>query len=67
MDDLAAAGVDFKDVTDLLLKEGVQKFAKSFDDLIGAVRSKREQFARLSRARLIGSSRNRNRESANRP
>lgn len=46
MADLAEAGIDFKDVTDHLLKDGVQKFAKSFDDLLGAVRGKREQFAR---------------------
>ncbi|QDV38120.1 transaldolase [Tautonia plasticadhaerens] len=46
MADLAGAGVDFKDVTDHLLKDGVQKFAKSFDDLLGAVRGKREQLAK---------------------
>jgi transaldolase len=46
MADLAEAGIDLQDVTDHLLKDGVKKFAKSFDDLIGAVRSKREQFAK---------------------
>jgi len=45
MDDLAEVGIDFKDVTDVLLKEGVEKFAKSFDDLYDAVRRKRDQFA----------------------
>ncbi len=39
---LAEAGVDFKDVTDQLLREGVESFAKSFHDLMDAIRSKRE-------------------------
>ncbi|CAN5909821.1 hypothetical protein BH23PLA1_BH23PLA1_25940 [soil metagenome] len=42
---LAEAGVDFQDVTALLLKQGVDSFAKSFDDLMGAIRSKREKLA----------------------
>ncbi|RUL81415.1 transaldolase [Tautonia sociabilis] len=42
---LQEAGIDLKDVTDHLLQDGVKKFAKSFDDLLGAVRSKRAQFA----------------------
>lgn len=46
MADLAEAGIDFKDVTNVLLEEGVQKFAKSFDDLFKAIKSKRDQFAK---------------------
>ena len=46
MADLAEAGIDFKDVTDVLLEEGVQKFAKSFDDLFKAIKAKRGQFAK---------------------
>jgi len=41
--DLATVGVDFKDVTDLLLKQGVESFAKSFDQLTGAIKAKREK------------------------
>jgi transaldolase/glucose-6-phosphate isomerase len=43
---LAEVGIDLDDVTDFLLKDGVEKFAQSFDDLYAAVRAKREQFAR---------------------
>ncbi len=46
MERLARAGVEINDVTDHLLKDGVDKFAKSFDDLFQAVRDKREQFAK---------------------
>ena len=35
-------GIDFHQVTDQLLQEGVDSFAKSFHDLMGAIRSKRE-------------------------
>ncbi len=45
MSKLAAAGIDFKDVTDVLLKQGVDSFAKSFDDLMEAIQSKREKLA----------------------
>ncbi len=38
--DLARAGVDYDDVTDTLEREGVEKFAASFDELIGALREK---------------------------
>lgn len=40
---LAAVGVDFKDVTATLLKKGVESFAKSFEQLTGAIKSKREK------------------------
>jgi transaldolase len=40
-EDLAAAGVDYDDVTRVLEEEGVQKFADSFDELLEGVRAKR--------------------------
>jgi transaldolase len=40
-DDLAAAGVDYDDVTDTLEREGVEKFAGAFDELLGALEEKR--------------------------
>jgi transaldolase len=41
LDELAAAGVDYDDVTDTLEREGVQKFAASFAELLDGVRAKR--------------------------
>lgn len=38
--DLARAGVDYDDVTDTLEREGVEKFAASFDDLVSALEGK---------------------------
>jgi transaldolase len=40
-DELAAAGVDYEDVTDTLEREGVEKFADSFDELLDALEQKR--------------------------
>ncbi|HEX8715182.1 MAG TPA: transaldolase [Solirubrobacteraceae bacterium] len=40
-DELAAAGVDYKDVTDTLERDGVEKFADSFDELLAALEQKR--------------------------
>src|SRR3989440_4742837 len=40
-DDLAKVGVDYEDVTETLEREGVQKFADSFEELLEGVRSKR--------------------------
>ena len=40
-DDLAAAGVDYDDVTDTLEAEGVQKFSDSFEQILESIRSKR--------------------------
>jgi len=40
-DDLAAAGVDYGDVTDTLEREGVEKFADAFDELLEALQQKR--------------------------
>ena len=38
---IAAVGVDYDDVVETLEREGVQKFADSFDELLEGVRSKR--------------------------
>lgn len=40
---LGEVGIDFKDVTDLLLREGVASFSKSFDALMAGIKSKREK------------------------
>ncbi|HZB36045.1 MAG TPA: transaldolase [Gaiellaceae bacterium] len=40
-EELAAAGVDYDDVTRVLEEEGVQKFADSVDELLEGVRAKR--------------------------
>jgi transaldolase len=42
---LAAAGVDYADVTDTLEREGVQKFIDSFSELFEGIESKRGQLA----------------------
>jgi transaldolase len=38
-------GVDYEDVTDTLEREGVEKFAESFDELIAGIEEKRAQLA----------------------
>ena len=42
---LRAAGVDYDDVTATLEREGVEKFASSFNELLEALRAKRESLA----------------------
>ncbi|HEV2901988.1 MAG TPA: transaldolase [Gaiellaceae bacterium] len=42
-EELAAAGVDYDDVTRVLEEEGVQKFADSFNELLEGVAAKRAQ------------------------
>ncbi|HTR89972.1 MAG TPA: transaldolase [Solirubrobacteraceae bacterium] len=42
---LAAAGVDYQDVTDTLEREGVQKFAASFAELLEGLRAKHAALA----------------------
>jgi transaldolase len=42
---LAEAGVDYDDVTDTLEREGVQKFADSFEELLEGIRAKRSELA----------------------
>jgi transaldolase len=44
-EDLGAAGIDYDDVSETLEREGVQKFADSFDELLEGIRSKRGQLA----------------------
>jgi len=44
-DGLKAAGVDYDDVTDTLEREGVEKFAASFEDLLASLRAKQESLA----------------------
>ncbi len=44
-DDLAAAGVDYDDVTDTLEAEGVQKFSDSFEELLAGIEAKRGSLA----------------------
>jgi transaldolase len=39
-DELAAAGVDYDDVTDTLEREGVEKFEASFRDLLDSLGAK---------------------------
>ena len=44
-EDLAAAGVDYDDVSETLEREGVQKFSDSFDELLDGIKSKRGELA----------------------
>jgi len=43
--DLESAGVDYDDVTETLEREGVEKFAASFDELMSALEEKRTALA----------------------
>ena len=45
LEDLAAVGVDYDDVTKTLEEEGVQKFIDSFDELLEGIAAKRGQLA----------------------
>jgi transaldolase len=45
LDELAAAGVDYEDLTDTLEREGVEKFSASFDELLGALGAKQTALA----------------------
>jgi len=45
MDRLAAGGVDFADVTRALEDDGIEKFAKSFETLLGVIGKKRQALA----------------------
>jgi transaldolase len=42
LDDFKAAGIDYDDVVETLEREGVEKFAKSFDQLFADVEAKRD-------------------------
>ena len=46
LSDLGDAGVDYDDVVALLETEGVQKFADSFDELLGGIRAKQGELAK---------------------
>jgi transaldolase len=46
LDRLAAVGVDYGDVTDTLEREGVEKFADSFRELLDGVESKRGELVK---------------------
>jgi transaldolase len=46
MDALAAAGIDFDDVNSTLEREGIDKFVKSYDSLLGVIAQKRRALAR---------------------
>ncbi len=41
LDDLARVGVDYDDVVETLEREGVEKFADSFEQLLDGIRAKR--------------------------
>ena len=43
--ELERAGVDYDDVTETLEREGVEKFADSFEQLLAGIRAKRSQLA----------------------
>ncbi len=43
--ELEEIGLDYEDVTDTLEREGVEKFAAAFDELIGSLQAKRETLA----------------------
>jgi len=45
LDELGRAGVDYDDVVDTLEREGVQKFADSFEELLDGIRAKRAELA----------------------
>ena len=45
LDDLERAGVSYVELTDTLEREGVEKFANSFDELLQALSAKRESLA----------------------
>ena len=45
LDELERVGVDYDDVTDTLEREGVEKFSESFEELMQALRAKRESLA----------------------
>jgi transaldolase len=44
--DLAAAGIDYDDVSDTLEREGVQKFSDSFQELLEGISAKRGELVR---------------------
>ena len=57
LEELARAGVDYDDVTQVLEEEGVQKFADSFDELLEGIRDKRRQLVSAPASVAAGGSR----------
>jgi len=49
LEELNALGINFKDVTDQLLREGVASFSKSFDTLMSGIKAKREKLLGASK------------------
>jgi transaldolase len=45
LEQLARAGVDYDDLTDTLEREGVEKFADAFDELMASLETKRDSLA----------------------
>lgn len=45
LEQLAAAGVDYDDITETLEREGVEKFAASFEELMSTLAGKRDSLA----------------------
>ena len=46
LEELAAVGIDYDDVTETLEREGVQKFSDSFEELLDGIKSKRGELVR---------------------
>ncbi len=46
---LAALGLDMDEITELLLRDGVDKFAKSFDDLLASLQEKAQRLSGAAR------------------
>jgi transaldolase len=46
LEDLAAAGIEYDDVTDTLEREGVQKFTDSFRELLAGIHAKHGELVR---------------------
>ncbi|MGH7627981.1 MAG: bifunctional transaldolase/phosoglucose isomerase [Gemmatimonadales bacterium] len=53
MDALADGGIDFADVNRVLEEEGIEKFAVSFDKLLGVIGGKRKMFAGRTSAETL--------------
>ena len=54
MDRLAAGGIDFTDVTRALEDDGIEKFAKSFETLLGVIGSQAQGARRAGAAETLG-------------
>ena len=52
--ELAEVGVDYKDVTDTLEREGVEKFSDAFDELLAALARSASRWRRLTGCSGVG-------------